>query len=160
VELLPPARKDIDRWDQHGDLESGHRTNARAVDKPIAALLKDLKARGLLETTLVFWGGEFGRTPCAQIPDGDSSNQVGRDHNPFGFTVWLAGAGVKPGLTYGATDDFGYYAVENKVHVHDLHATVLHLLGLDHKRLTFRFGGRDMRLTDVHGELITGILAG
>jgi hypothetical protein len=159
VELLPPLRKGLDRWDQHGGLEDGHRINARAVDKPIAGLLKDLKSRGLLDSTLVLWGGEFGRTPCAQFPDGSYTNKVGRDHNPFGFTMWMAGAGVKPGLTYGSTDEFGYYAVEDRVHVHDLHATILHLLGLDHKRLTFRFGGRDMRLTDVHGELITGILS-
>jgi hypothetical protein len=159
VELLPPARKGIDRWDQHASLEEGHRTNARAVDKPIAGLLKDLKARGLLKDTLVIWGGEFGRTPCAQLPEGGYTKQVGRDHNPFGFTMWMAGGGVKPGITYGATDEFGYYAVENKVHVHDLHATVLHLLGLDHKRLTYRFSGRDMRLTDVHGELIQGLMA-
>jgi hypothetical protein len=159
VELLPPYRKGCDRWDQHASLEDGHRTNARAVDQPMAGLLKDLKARGLLDSTLVVWGGEFGRTPCAQIPDNGNMKHVGRDHNPFGFTMWMAGAGMKPGVVYGATDEFGYYAVENKVHVHDLHATILHLLGIDHKRLTFRFGGRDMRLTDVHGELVTGILA-
>lgn len=159
VELLTPARKGLDRWDQHGSLEEGHRVNARAVDKPIAALLKDLKARGMLDETLVVWGGEFGRTPCAQFPDGGYTNKVGRDHNPFGFTMWMAGGGVKGGVTYGSTDDFGYFATENKVHVHDLHATILHLLGLDHKRLTFRFGGRDMRLTDVHGEVVKGILA-
>ena len=115
-------------------------------------LLKDLKARGLLDETLVVWGGEFGRTPMAQGTDG-------RDHNPFGFTMWLAGGGIKGGTIYGATDDYGYYAVENKVEVHDLHATMLHLLGIDHKRLTYRFGGRDMRLTDVHGEVIKDILA-
>jgi hypothetical protein len=159
VELLPPFRKGFDRWDQHGSLEEGHRVNARAVDKPIAGLLKDLKTRGLLDQTLVVWGGEFGRTPCAQIPDGGYTNKVGRDHNPFGFTMWMAGGGVKSGLTYGSTDEFGYFAVENKVHVHDLHATILHLLGLDHKRLTYRFGGRDMRLTDVHGEVVREILA-
>lgn len=159
VELLPPFRKGIDRWDQHDSIEAGHRTNARAVDKPIAGLLQDLKSRGLLDSTLVLWGGEFGRTPTAQLPDGGYTAKVGRDHNPFGFTMWLAGGGVKRGLTYGSTDEFGYYAVENKVHVHDLHATILHLLGLDHKRLTYRFGGRDMRLTDVHGEIIHGILA-
>jgi hypothetical protein len=159
VELLTPARRGLDRWDQHANLEAGHRTNARAVDKPIAGLLKDLKARGMLRDTLVVWGGEFGRTPCAQIPEGGDPKQIGRDHNPFGFTMWLAGGGVKGGLTYGSTDEFGYYAVEDKVHVHDLHATILHLLGLDHKRLTYRFGGRDMRLTDVHGNLVRGILA-
>lgn len=159
VELLTPARKGIDRWDQHSAIEEGHRINARAVDKPIAALLNDLKSRGLMDTTLVLWGGEFGRTPCAQLPDGGYTQRVGRDHNPFGFTMWLAGGGVKPGLVYGATDEFGYFATENKVHVHDLHATILHLLGLDHKRLTFRFGGRDMRLTDVQGEVVHAILA-
>jgi hypothetical protein len=157
VELLPPARKGIDRWDQHSGLLNGHRVNARAVDKPIAALLEDLKGRGLLNETIVLFGGEFGRTPCAQ---GDvNSKDVGRDHNPFGFTMWMAGGGFKPGTIYGATDDYGYYAVQDKVHVHDLHATILHLLGLDHKRLTYRFSGRDMRLTDVHGELVHGILA-
>jgi hypothetical protein len=159
VEVLTPARKGLDRWDQHGNLENGHRINARAVDKPIAALLKDLKARGMLNDTLVVWGGEFGRTPCAQIPDGAYTKDIGRDHNPFGFTMWMAGGGVKGGLVYGATDEFGYYATENKVPVHDLHATILHLLGLDHKRLTYRFSGRDMRLTDVAGEIVTGILA-
>ncbi|HEX3726588.1 MAG TPA: DUF1501 domain-containing protein [Pirellulales bacterium] len=141
-----------DRWDQHSNLKGGHADNARAVDKPIAGLLKDLKSRGLLDETLVLWGGEFGRTPMAQGSDG-------RDHNPFGFTVWLAGGGIKGGTIYGATDDYGYYAIENKTEVHDLHATMLHLLGLDHKRLTYRFGGRDMRLTDVHGEIIKDILA-
>jgi hypothetical protein len=141
-----------DRWDQHGNLRDGHAKNALAVDKPIAGLLKDLKSRGLLESTLVVWAGEFGRTPMAQGSDG-------RDHNPFGFTIWLAGGGVKGGTIYGATDEYGYHAVENKVQMYDLHATMLHLLGLDHKKTTFRFGGRDMRLTDVHGELIEGILA-
>jgi hypothetical protein len=142
----------FDRWDQHSNLRGGHEKNARAVDRPIAGLLKDLKARGLLKDTLVIWGGEFGRTPMAQGSDG-------RDHNPFGFTMWLAGGGVKGGTVYGATDEYGYHAVENKVEIHDLHATMLHLLGMDHKKLTFRFGGRDMRLTDVHGEVVEGILA-
>jgi hypothetical protein len=151
VELLCP-NVGHDRWDQHSNLKRGHEDNARAVDRPIAGLLKDLKARGLLDETLVLWGGEFGRTPMAQGRDG-------RDHNPFGFTVWLAGGGVKGGTVYGATDDYGYFAVENKVEMHDLHATMLHLMGMDHKRLTFRFGGRDMRLTDVHGEVIHKILA-
>jgi hypothetical protein len=151
VEVLCPKTSG-DRWDQHSDLRTGHEENARAVDRPIAGLLKDLKARGLLDNTLVFWGGEFGRTPMAQGKDG-------RDHNPFGFTVWLAGGGVRGGTIYGATDEYGYHVVENKVPIHDLHATMLHLLGMDHKRLTYRFGGRDMRLTDVHGELIPGILA-
>ena len=134
VELLPPFRKGCDRWDQHGNLEDGHRTNARAVDRPIAGLLKDLKARGLLNQTLVLWGGEFGRTPCAQFPDGNYVKAIGRDHNPFGFTMWMAGGGVKGGIIHGSTDEYGYFAIENKVHVHDLHATILHLLGLDHTR--------------------------
>jgi len=140
------------KWDQHENLKSDHSKNAMEVDQPIAALLTDLKARGLLEDTVVMWGGEFGRTPVAQGTDG-------RDHNPQGYTMWLAGAGVKPGIRYGATDEYGYYAVENKVHVHDLHATLLHLLGLDHLRLTYKYAGRDFRLTDVHGEVVTGILA-
>jgi hypothetical protein len=151
IELLCP-NLGHDRWDQHGNLRGGHADNSRAVDKPIAGLLTDLKARGLLDSTLVVWGGEFGRTPMAQGSDG-------RDHNPFGFSMWLAGGGIKGGTVYGATDEYGYYAVENKVAVHDLHATMLHLMGLDHKRLTYRYGGRDMRLTDVYGELITPILA-
>jgi hypothetical protein len=151
VEVLCPS-VGADRWDQHGNLRKGHQDNARATDGPVAALLTDLKSRGLLESTLVFWGGEFGRTPMAQGADG-------RDHNPFGFTVWLAGGGIKGGTVHGATDDYGYYAVEDKVEIYDLHATMLHLLGMDHKRLTVRFGGRDMRLTDVHGEIIRSILA-
>ncbi len=159
VELLPPYREGIDRWDQHGSLESGHRVNAGAVDKPMAGLLKDMKARGLLNQTLVVWGGEFGRTPTAQFRDGKYVKEVGRDHNPFGFTMWLAGGGVKGGTIYGATDEYGYFAVENKVHVHDLHATILHLLGLDHTKLTYHFSGREMRLTDVHGSVVHDILA-
>jgi hypothetical protein len=151
VELLP-QNLGHDRWDQHSNLRAGHEKNARAVDKPIAGLLKDLKSRGLLDSTLVIWGGEFGRTPMAQGADG-------RDHNPFGFSMWLAGGGTKGGTAYGKTDDYGYHVVENKVEVHDLHATMLHLLGIDHKRLTYRFGGRDMRLTDVHGEVVHGVLA-
>lgn len=141
-----------DRWDQHSGLRDGHNKNSLAVDQPIAGLLRDLKSRGLLDSTLVIWGGEFGRTPFAQGRDG-------RDHNPFGFTMWLAGGGVKGGTIYGATDEYGYKAVENKVTIHDLHATMLHLMGIDHERLTFRFSGRDIRLTDVHGELIKDILA-
>ena len=152
VELTCPS-VGADRWDQHGNLKDGHEKNARVVDQPIAGLLADLKGRGLLDTTLVVWGGEFGRTPMAQGADG-------RDHNPFGFTMWLAGGGVKGGMVYGATDDYGYYAVENRTEIHDLHATMLHLLGLDHTRLTFRFGGRDVRLTDVHGNVVREILAG
>jgi hypothetical protein len=159
IELLTPARPGLDRWDQHAGLEKGHRINAQSTDKPIAGLLKDLKARGLLDSTLVVWGGEFGRTPCAQFGDKPDLANIGRDHNPFGFTMWMAGGGAKPGTVYGATDDFGYFAVENKVHVHDLHATMLHLLGIDHKRLTFRYSGRDMRLTDVHGNVIRELLA-
>ena len=139
------------KWDQHGDLKNGHTNNAKEVDQPIAGLLKDLKARGLLKDTLVLWGGEFGRTPTAQGGDG-------RDHNPHGYTMWMAGAGVKPGFVYGATDDYGYYAVQDKMHLHDLHATILHLLGLDHKKLTYRYGGRDYRLTDVYGEVAKGML--
>lgn len=136
-----------DRWDQHTKLFEGHRDNAHAVDAPVAGLLKDLRARGLLDTTLVVWAGEFGRTPMAQGADG-------RDHNPFGFTIWMAGGGARAGHVHGATDDYGYFAVEGKVTIYDLHATVLHLLGLDHLRTTVRFSGRDMRLTDVHGEVV------
>ena len=158
VEVLPP-NLNVDRWDQHGQLEERHRKNAVATDRPIAGLLKDLKARGLLEETLVVWGGEFGRTPTAQMPANGNVSEAGRDHNPFGFTMWLAGAGIRGGTVYGATDEFGYFAVQGKVHVHDLHATMLHLLGLDHTKLTYRFGGRDVRLTDVHGEVVEGILA-
>jgi len=139
-------------WDSHNNLKADHSRLAHAVDKPIAGLLTDLKQRGLWDDTLVVWGGEFGRTPTCEGSDG-------RDHNPHGYTMWLAGGGVKPGLIWGKTDDYGYYAIENKVHVHDLHATILHLLGLDHKRLTFRYAGRDFRLTDVHGEIVKGILA-
>ena len=157
VELINPARRGVDRWDQHSNLVAHHRINAKAVDKPIAGLIADLKSRGLLNETIVLWGGEFGRTPCAQ---GDANaKDVGRDHNPFGFTMWLAGGGFKPGIVHGATDDFGYYAIEKKVHIHDLHATILHQLGLDHTKLTYRFSGRDMRLTDVHGNVIRELLA-
>ena len=139
-------------WDSHGSLKSEHAKLAHQVDRPVAGLLTDLKSRGLLDETLVIWGGEFGRTPTGQGGDG-------RDHNPHGFTWWLAGGGTKPGTTYGATDDFGFYAAEDKVHVHDLHATILHLLGLDHEKLTYRYAGRDFRLTDVEGTVVRGILA-
>lgn len=140
------------QWDQHSELKAGHTKNAKEVDLPIAGLITDLKQRGLLDDTLVLWGGEFGRTPTAQGKDG-------RDHNPEGFTMWMAGGGVKRGFKYGATDEYGFYAVENKMHVHDLHATLLHILGLDHLRLTYRHAGRDFRLTDVHGQVATGVLA-
>jgi hypothetical protein len=139
-------------WDQHSNLPK-HADHARAVDRPIAGLLADLKQRGLLDDTLVWWGGEFGRTPYAE------KNGTGRDHNPGGFTVWLAGGGVRPGFAFGATDDFGHQAVQDKVHMHDLHATILHQLGLDHERLTYRYAGRDFRLTDVHGRVVKEILA-
>jgi hypothetical protein len=139
------------KWDQHSNLKKGHTQNAREVDKPIAGLLTDLKARGLLEETLVLWGGEFGRTPVAQ-------NRDGRDHNPQGFTMWLAGGSVRGGMVHGATDDYGYHAVEGKVHMHDLHATLLWLLGLDHEKLTYRHAGRPFRLTDVSGHVVEEIL--
>jgi hypothetical protein len=137
-------------WDQHSNLPK-HADHARAVDRPIAGLLTDLKRRGLLDDTLVWWGGEFGRTPYAE------KNGTGRDHNPDGFTVWLAGGGVRPGVTHGATDEFGHHAVADKVHMHDLHATLLALLGLDHEKLTYRHAGRNFRLTDVHGRVVTEI---
>jgi hypothetical protein len=139
-------------WDQHSDLKEQHGTLAEQVDRPIAGLLTDLKQRGLLDETLLIWGAEFGRTPTAQ---GDN----GRDHNPHAFTYWMAGGGVKAGFSYGESDEFGFYATQDKVHVHDLHATILHLLGLDHERLTYRYGGRDFRLTDVEGSVVNQIFA-
>ena len=139
-----------DTWDHH-KVEKGHIAEAAKVDRPIAALLDDLDQRGLLEDTLVLWGGEFGRTPMAENADG-------RGHHPKAFTMWMAGGGVRPGLTYGATDDFGFHPVENPVHMHDLHATLLYALGLDHERLTFRYAGRDFRLTDVYGKVVHGLL--
>lgn len=151
IELTCPGGNG-DRWDQHKKLHDGHTKNCKTVDQPIAALIKDLKSRGLLDSTLVVWSGEFGRTPFAQGTDG-------RDHNPFGFTTWMAGGGVKGGVSVGETDEWGYRAVVDRFEMHDLHATMLHLLGVDHTRSTFRFGGRDMRLTDVHGHLIKEILA-
>jgi hypothetical protein len=151
IELTCPGGAG-DRWDQHGNLKEGHEKNARAVDRPIAGLLADLKARGLFDSTLVVWTGEFGRTPFAQGSDG-------RDHNPTAFSFWMAGGGVKGGIAYGQTDDFGYRTVANRVEIHDLHATMLHLLGLDHTKTTFRFSSRDMRLTDVHGHVLHDILA-
>ena len=148
-------------WDHHDDLEVRHRRLARQCDQPIGALLGDLKQRGLLDDTLVLWGGEFGRTPAVEMPTpGSNMGKInGRDHNHYGFTVWMAGGGVKGGIRYGATDEFGFQAVENKVHVHDLHATMLHLLGFDHKRLTYRYAGRDFRLTDVHGNVVHDLIA-
>ncbi|MBI3412206.1 MAG: DUF1501 domain-containing protein [Planctomycetes bacterium] len=146
------GRSSCQLWDQHGNLRNGLRENCAATDLPIAGLLKDLKARGLLEETLVIWGGEFGRTPTAE-------NNDGREHHPFGFTMWLAGGGIKPGIVHGATDDYGWHAVEDKVHVHDLHATILHQMGIDHERLTYRYAGRDFRLTDVHGRVVREILS-
>jgi hypothetical protein len=140
------------KWDQHGALKKDITRNSLEVDRPIAGLLKDLKGRGLLEDTLVVWGGEFGRTSTSEGSDG-------RDHNPHGYTMWLAGGGVKTGIVHGKTDDYGYYSVEDKVHVHDLHATILHLLGLDHTKLTYRYAGRDFRLTDVYGEVVKEIIA-
>jgi len=140
------------KWDQHADLRASHTRNAAEVDQPIAALLVDLRQRGLLDDTLVLWCGEFGRTPVSQGNDG-------RDHNPHGFTAWMAGGGIRAGMRYGATDEYGYFAAEDKVHFHDLHATMLHLLGLDHQRLTYRYAGRDFRLTDVHGRIVHDIIS-
>jgi len=151
VELTVPSTG-VDRWDSHGNLRRGHELMARAVDQPIAGLLADLKSRGLLDETLVIWAGEFGRTPFSQGVEG-------RDHNPLGFTVWMAGGGVRRGTVYGATDDYGYRAVEHPLEMHDLHATVLHLLGLEHTRLTHPWGGRDMRLTDLRGQVVHELIA-
>ena len=145
-------RKSCQLWDQHGNLKTDLIANCAATDGPVAGLLTDLKARGLLEDTLVIWGGEFGRTPTAQGTDG-------REHHPFGFTMWMAGGGIKGGMVHGATDEFGWHAVQDKVHVHDLHATILHLMGIDHERLTYRYSGRDYRLTDVSGQVIRPLLA-
>ena len=148
-------------WDSHDDLEANHRRLANDCDQAIAALLVDLRRRGLLEDTLVLWGGEFGRTPTVELPTPGSNlgRLNGRDHNPYGFSVWLAGGGVRAGTAVGATDDFGFKAIDNPVHVHDLHATILHLMGFDHEKLTFRHAGRDFRLTDVHGHVVSGIIA-
>jgi len=151
VELTCPSIN-ADRWDQHAKLREGHANNARAVDQPIAALIRDLKDRGMLDSTLVVWSGEFGRTPFAQGSDG-------RDHNPQAFSMWMAGGGVKGGTITGATDEFGYRVVEKKFMIHDLHATMLHLMGIDHTKLTYRFSGRDMRLTDVYGHVIRDVVA-
>ena len=145
-------------WDQHRNLNSQLKIQCQDTDAPSAALVRDLKQRGLLEDTLVIWGGEFGRTPFLQGKI-EETKQWGRDHHPYAFSLWMTGAGVKPGLSYGASDEFGFNAVENKVHVHDLQATILHLLGIDHERLTYKFQGRNYRLTDVHGHVVKGILA-
>ena len=148
-------------WDTHDDLDPRHKQVADGVDKPIAALLTDLKRMGLFDETLVIWGGEFGRTPVVEMPK-KGSNQGkmnGRDHNHWGFTMWLAGGGVKGGQKIGATDELGFQSVENRIHVHDLHATILRLMGFDHKRLTFRYAGRDFRLTDVHGRIVDEVFA-
>jgi uncharacterized protein (DUF1501 family) len=148
-------------WDNHDDIEINHRKLARESDQAIGALLKDLKQRGMLEDTLVIWGGEFGRTPVVELPTaGANAGKVnGRDHNHYGFTMWMAGGGVRGGTTYGATDEFGFKAVEKPVHVHDLHATILALLGFDHEKLTYRHAGRDFRLTDVHGKVVRDLIA-
>ena len=151
VRYVQCSHSPLPTWDQHTQLQRIHLRNAKEVDQPIAGLLTDLKARGLLDETLVMWGGEFGRTPFME--------RDGRDHNPWGFTIWMAGGGVKPGTIYGATDEYGYHAVEDRMHIHDLHATILHLLGLDHTRLTYPFGGRDFRLTDVHGNVAYKIVS-
>jgi hypothetical protein len=146
-------------WDNHTQVESNHRKLAQETDQPIATLISDLKARGLFDETLIIWGGEFGRTPTVEL-DGAGKSQLGRDHNHYGFSVWLAGGGVKGGTVRGATDEFGFAAQENKTSVHDLHATILHLMGLDHKKLTYRYAGRDFRLTDVHGNVLSDVLQG
>jgi hypothetical protein len=144
-------------WDNHEKIEESHRKLAMQIDQPIAALLSDLKSRGMLEETLVLWGGEFGRTPTVEM--GGNTSKLGRDHNHYGFSVWMAGGGIRGGSVYGSTDEFGFAAAENPVGVHDLHATILHLMGLDHERLTYRYSGRDFRLTDVEGKVLRDILA-
>jgi len=151
IELTCPGGNG-DRWDQHSNLVDGHTKNAKSVDQPISGLLTDLRQRGLLERTLVVWSGEFGRTPFAQGKDG-------RDHNQYGFSMWMAGGGIRGGTIFGATDEFGYKAIENKAQIHDLHATMLHLTGINHEKLTYRFSGRDIRLTDVHGVILKDIVS-
>jgi uncharacterized protein (DUF1501 family) len=148
-------------WDSHDNLEREHKKLAGEVDSAIAALMTDLKRLGLFEETLIVWGGEFGRTPTVELPQaGTNAGLVnGRDHNHHGFSMWLAGGGAKGGTVYGATDEFGFAAVENKMHVHDLHATMLHMLGFDHEKFTYRYAGRDFRLTDVHGRVVKELLA-
>jgi arylsulfatase A-like enzyme len=144
-------------WDHHSDVAGGLKTQCGQTDRATAALIRDLKARGLLDQTLVIWGGEFGRTPMVES-NAALGRSLGRDHHPQAFTMWLAGGGIKAGITMGATDDLGFHAVEDRVHVHDLQATILHLLGLDHRKLTYRFQGRDFRLTDVHGNVVTKLI--
>jgi hypothetical protein len=151
VHLFDTSR-DGNQWDHHSGLPKALPAACAAIDQPIAGFLQDLRGRGLLDDTLVVWGGEFGRTPTAQGADG-------REHHPFGFTMWMAGGGVKPGYTHGQTDEYGWFAVKDKVHVHDLHATMLYLMGLDHQRLTYRFSGRDYRLTDVYGSVVKELMA-
>jgi uncharacterized protein (DUF1501 family) len=148
-------------WDNHDDIEVNHRRLAKECDQAIGGLLLDLKQRGMLDDTLVLWGGEFGRTPTVELPTaGANAGKInGRDHNHHGYSIWMAGGGVKGGMTYGATDDFGFQAVDKKVHVHDLQATMMHLLGFDHERLTYRHAGRDYRLTDIHGHVVKDLLA-
>ena len=158
VRVVQCYHGDVQPWDSHSNIASEHRKLGNEADGPIAALLTDLAQRGLLDETLVLCGGEFGRTPAVEIPIG-GGNPTGRDHNHHGFSVWLAGGGIKGGLAYGSTDDFGYRAIENRVHIHDLHATLLHQMGFDHERLTYRHAGRDFRLTDVHGRIVKEILA-
>jgi uncharacterized protein (DUF1501 family) len=159
VQVYYVSKQDKQPWDTHKANNTRHKQLCADSDRATAALLTDLRARGLLDDTLVIWGGEFGRTPNAQIDRKGNGGEPGRDHQATGFSMLLAGGGVRGGLTYGATDELGFNAVENRVHVHDLHATVLHLLGLDHTRLTYRYAGRDFRLTDVYGEVVKGILA-
>ena len=161
VRFVQVSHAPVQPWDSHDDLESQHRRLAKEIDGPIAALIADLKRIGKFDETLILWGGEFGRTPVVELPaPGSNSGKInGRDHNHWGFSVFLAGGGVKGGMAYGATDEFGFKAVENRVHVHDLHATMLHLLGFDHEKLTYRYAGRDFRLTDVHGNVVKDILA-
>lgn len=161
VRFVQVSHGPVQPWDSHDDLEKNHRRLAGQVDRAIAALISDLKRLGLFESTLIIWGGEFGRTPVVELPTpGSNEGKVnGRDHNHWGFTVWMAGGGVKGGTVVGATDEFGFKAVENPIHVHDLHATILHLLGFDHEKFTYRYAGRDFRLTDVHGRVVKEVLA-
>ncbi|MGH7483508.1 MAG: DUF1501 domain-containing protein, partial [Longimicrobiales bacterium] len=158
IQVYYISKNEKQPWDTHQNNDDGHRKLCKDSDQAAAALLMDLKARGLLDDTLVIWGGEFGRTPYAQI-DKNKKSKPGRDHHNTGFSMLLSGGGVKGGLMYGATDELGMNAVEDRVHVHDLHATILHLLGLDHERLTYRYSGRDYRLTDVHGRVVKDIIA-